>query len=256
MQVKLLRVLQEQSFERLGGEQTVDIDIRIVAAPRSRSCTRAGEAFREDLFYRIKRRAVQLPPLRERPRRRALLLGALASSATAAAGTFTVARSTAAMLERYAWPGNVRELENAVQRAVALRRRQERARGRDLLPLDPRWRGAALVPEGVRPLREVLRASRDRPHPASRSAGTGGHRSQTADLLGISRQEYCGRRCATTTSSARRGAMRGVSGRARPNRAPPGRSVCIADLHLDVERASARDASVAWLARSSAARRW
>jgi DNA-binding NtrC family response regulator len=106
--------------------------------------------------------------------------------------TFRVSPATMTALERYPWPGNVRELENAVQRAIALCEpagesgRAELALG-DLVPLDPRWRGATEVADPVRPLREVLKEA-ERRHIERALEKTGGHRSQTADLLGISRK--------------------------------------------------------------------
>jgi DNA-binding NtrC family response regulator len=100
---------------------------------------------------------------------------------------FTLAPTTMAALERYPWPGNVRELENAVQRAVALCAASGELALDDLVPLDPRWRGALQVNDEVRPLREVLR-EHEKAHIERALEKTGGHRSQTADLLGISRK--------------------------------------------------------------------
>ncbi len=91
------------------------------------------------------------------------------------------------MLERYAWPGNVRELENAVQRAVALAGSESQLEAEDLLPQDGRWRATAEVQDDVRPLREVVREA-EIGHIRSALVATGGHRSQTAELLGISRK--------------------------------------------------------------------
>jgi DNA-binding NtrC family response regulator len=90
-------------------------------------------------------------------------------------------------MERYPWPGNVRELENAIQRALALRGSARELRREDLLPIDPRWRGATEVAEPLPPLREVLRLA-ESAHIAKALEQTGGHRSQTAELLGISRK--------------------------------------------------------------------
>jgi len=187
VQVKLLRVLQERSFERLGAEDTRSIDIRVVAATKVplRDLVRAGK-FREDLFYRINVVPVLLPPLRERKGDIPLLLAHLIER-HAKGRRYTLPRSGAAILERYPWPGNVRELENAVQRAVALAGAKTELAAEDLLPLDSRWRGAAEVPGEVRPLREVLREA-EIAHIRRALGETGGHRSQTADLLGISRK--------------------------------------------------------------------
>ncbi|MBK7643957.1 MAG: sigma-54-dependent Fis family transcriptional regulator [Planctomycetes bacterium] len=187
VQVKLLRVLQERSFERLGSEDTRSIDIRIVAATKLplRDLVRAGK-FREDLFYRIQVVPVVLPPLRERKGDVPLLVAALIER-HGRGRRYTVARTGMALLERYPWPGNVRELENAIQRAIALAGTKSELALEDLLPMDPRWRGAAEVTDEVRPLREVLR-QHEVAHIQRALEATGGHRSQTADLLGISRK--------------------------------------------------------------------
>jgi DNA-binding NtrC family response regulator len=187
VQVKLLRVLQERSFERLGSEETRSIDIRVVAATKLplRDLVRAGK-FREDLFYRVQVVPIVLPPLRERKGDVPLLVAALIER-HGRGRRYTLARSGMALLERYPWPGNVRELENAVQRAIALAGERSELAIEDLLPLDPRWRGAVETSSDVRPLREFLR-EHEVAHIERALEATGGHRSQTADLLGISRK--------------------------------------------------------------------
>ena len=187
VQVKLLRVLQERQFERLGSEETRNIDIRVVAATKIplRDLVRAGK-FREDLFYRIQVVPVVLPPLRERKGDVPLLVAALIER-HGRGRRYTLARTGMAQLERYPWPGNVRELENAIQRAIALAGDKTELALEDLLPMDPRWRGAAEVSTQVRPLREFLR-EHEVAHIERALVATGGHRSQAADLLGISRK--------------------------------------------------------------------
>jgi DNA-binding NtrC family response regulator len=187
VQVKLLRVLQERNFERLGAEETRNVDIRVVAATKVglRELVREGK-FREDLFYRIHVVPVMLPPLRERKGDVPLLVQALMER-HGKGRTYTIARSTLALLERYPWPGNVRELENSIQRAIALSGSKSELAQEDLLPVDPRWRGAIEVQDEVRPLREVLRTF-EVAHIKRALESTGGHRTQTADLLGISRK--------------------------------------------------------------------
>ncbi len=187
VQVKLLRVLQERNFERLGGEETREIDIRVVAATKIalRDLVREGR-FREDLFYRVHVVPVILPPLRERHGDVPLLAQAMIER-HGHGRTYTVSRSTLALLERYPWPGNVRELENAVQRAIALAGPKSDLAQEDLLPIDKRWRGAVEVQDEVRPLREVMRTA-EIAHVKRALEATGGHRTQTADLLGISRK--------------------------------------------------------------------
>lgn len=187
VQVKLLRVLQERSFERVGGEATIAVDMRVLAATKAplRELVREGR-FREDLYYRIQVVPIELPPLRER-RGDVPALFAHLLERYAGARAYSVSGSTMGALERYPWPGNVRELENAVQRAVALAGDREVLVLEDLLPQDPRWRDAIEVSDEVAPLREVVRAA-ERTHLVRALEATAGHRMQAAELLGISRK--------------------------------------------------------------------
>ncbi|MBN1417180.1 MAG: sigma 54-interacting transcriptional regulator [Planctomycetes bacterium] len=121
MQVKLLRVLQEGTFERLGGEQTIQADVRVISAtnkdlPREIAAGR----FREDLFYRLSVVPVHLPPLRERRGDIPLLAHHILRTALAARGLpeVSLAPETLAAMTSYGWPGNVRELQNAIQYAL------------------------------------------------------------------------------------------------------------------------------------------
>jgi len=125
VQVKLLRVLQERKFRRLGGSEEVEADIRIIAATnRDLSRMVAAGEFREDLFYRINVIPVKIPALRERQDD----IPALAEYFVARfavqmkKGVTGISGAAVACLRSYAWPGNVRELENAIERAVALER--------------------------------------------------------------------------------------------------------------------------------------
>ena len=125
VQVKVLRVLQERKFRRLGGTDEVDADIRILAATnRDLSKMVAEGQFREDLFYRINVIPLRLPPLRERREDIAQLAGHFVTRFAAQMGKEIagISGSAMAMLTAYAWPGNIRELENAMERAVALER--------------------------------------------------------------------------------------------------------------------------------------
>jgi two-component system response regulator PilR (NtrC family) len=124
-QVKLLRVLQERKFRRLGGTEEVEANIRIIAATNRdlAKMVTAGE-FREDLFYRINVIPVKLPPLRERQDDVQALAEHFVARFAQQMKKEVQAISGAAMacLRSYSWPGNVRELENAIERAVALER--------------------------------------------------------------------------------------------------------------------------------------
>jgi two-component system, NtrC family, response regulator PilR len=125
VQVKLLRVLQERKFRRLGGTEEVEVDIRIIAATnRDLSKMVAAGDFREDLFYRINVIPVKLPPLRERQEDMVALADHFVEKFATQMKKDVKGISGAAMacLSNYSWPGNVRELENAIERAVALER--------------------------------------------------------------------------------------------------------------------------------------
>ncbi|MBK7293980.1 MAG: sigma 54-interacting transcriptional regulator [Geothrix sp.] len=120
-QVKLLRVLQEREFERLGGVSPVKVDVRLLAATHRdlEAAVKAG-TFREDLYYRLQVFEVFMPPLRERQADILLLADHFVEKVAAAQGKDVRRISTSAidMLAAYHWPGNVRELENAIERAV------------------------------------------------------------------------------------------------------------------------------------------
>jgi formate hydrogenlyase transcriptional activator len=125
MQVLLLRVLQEREFERLGGTQTLQVDVRLVAAT-NRDLTedvRAGR-FRSDLYYRLNVFPVHVPALRERPEDIPPLVVHFAGKYGARFGRkiSRIDRRTLDLLQSHSWPGNVRELENTVERAVILAR--------------------------------------------------------------------------------------------------------------------------------------
>jgi DNA-binding NtrC family response regulator len=127
-QAKLLRVIQEREFMRLGGTETIKVDVRIVAASNVDllGLVREGR-FREDLFHRLNVIALKLPPLRERREDVPLLLDhflrQFSKENNRALGRFTPRALN--LLMDYAWPGNVRELENVVERAVVLSTREE-----------------------------------------------------------------------------------------------------------------------------------
>ncbi len=122
-QVKLLRVLQEQEFERLGGRQTLRVDVRVIAATnRDLARGMADGSFRSDLYYRLNVFPVHVPPLRERREDIPLLVHYFVARYAAKIGRRITSVPADAMerLVAYAWPGNVRELENVIERAVIL----------------------------------------------------------------------------------------------------------------------------------------
>ena len=122
-QVKLLRVLQEQAFERLGGTRTVKVDVRFIAATHRDLETMAREGeFREDLFFRLNVVAITLPPLRERREDIPLLVDHFLRRFQEEGKARSVSREAMDLLLKHDYPGNVRELENLVHRAVVLAR--------------------------------------------------------------------------------------------------------------------------------------
>jgi DNA-binding NtrC family response regulator len=122
-QVKLLRVLQEQSFERLGGTRTLQVDARVIAATHRdlEAMARAGE-FRDDLYYRLNVVSIELPPLRQRREDIPLLVDQFLRRFSTEGRARSVSREAMDLLLKHDYPGNVRELENLVQRAVVLSR--------------------------------------------------------------------------------------------------------------------------------------
>jgi two-component system response regulator AtoC len=119
VQVKLLRVLQERRFERLGGTRSIDIDVRVVAATnRDLQQLIADGLFREDLFYRLNVVPITLPPLRQRRGDVPLLVAHFLEKYNAGKRSFTPEATL--MLVDYPWPGNIRELENTIERIVIL----------------------------------------------------------------------------------------------------------------------------------------
>lgn len=123
MQLKLLRVLQEKEFERVGGEETIRVDVRVIAATNKdlNELVREGR-FREDLFYRLHIVPIYLPPLRERRDDIPLLMEHFLTKISRRLGK-TGLRFHPEIVRRcmdYSWPGNVRELENAIERALVL----------------------------------------------------------------------------------------------------------------------------------------
>ncbi|MEJ2189513.1 MAG: sigma-54 dependent transcriptional regulator [Acidobacteriota bacterium] len=133
MQVKLLHVLQERRFQRVGGEHDIEVDVRVVAATNMDLAKLSEEGlFRKDLYYRLNVFPIEIPPLRDRREDIPLLVDALFEKLCAVHGKDTLDLHPAVMeaFMAYDWPGNVRELENLLERAVILET------GRRLLPED------------------------------------------------------------------------------------------------------------------------
>jgi DNA-binding NtrC family response regulator len=186
-QVKLLRVLQEREFERLGGTRTLKVDVRLVAATNRdlRAALEEG-TFREDLYYRLNVVPIDIPPLREHTEDIPDLVQLFIERFSRGSGKPVTAIRPEALqrLMEFHWPGNVRELENVIERACAMAKgsvlelediRLEPARPR------PALESGALLPEGFtleqwedELIREALRR-------------TAGNKSRAARMLGLSR---------------------------------------------------------------------
>lgn len=182
-QIKLLRVLQEKEFERLGGAETIKVDVRILAAT-NKDLGRAVEdgSFRSDLLYRLNVLTIQLPPLRERDDDLLEYARFFLHRANADAGKAITDFSPEAIeaMRAYPWPGNIRELQNAVERAVILTLGETIQPNDLLLPDDPIGLPASHA-RRFRTLREV-----EREHVASILKETGGDEEQAARILDVS----------------------------------------------------------------------
>jgi len=181
MQAKLLRFLQEGEFERVGGEQTISVDVRVISATNKnlKEAVKRGR-FREDLYYRLNVIPVHLPPLRERKIDIPLLSEHFLQEARQRYGKKNLKISSKAMslMLDYRWPGNVRELQNAIQYAIV--KSNNRLIAADDLPLELRDLENICVRRG--PSRkldaEAVRSALER---------TGGNKVKAAKLLGVGR---------------------------------------------------------------------
>jgi two-component system, NtrC family, response regulator PilR len=196
MQVKLLRVLQERRFRRVGGLDEIEADIRVIAATNKDLVREVAEGrFREDLFYRINVIPIVLPPLRERAEDVALLASHFLAKYAGEMGKKVVRIASESMehLQAYRWPGNVRELENVMERAVALE--QTPAILPDSLPDHVRGRAAPVangpvtLPDGGFDLEEHVRDI-ERGYLAHALRKTNGVQVKAAELLGMSFRSF------------------------------------------------------------------
>jgi len=170
LQAKLLRVLQEQEFERVGGSNLIKVDVRVIAATNRDLFRSVSEGtFRQDLYYRLNVFPIQLPPLRERREDIAPLVHYFVRRFSLKIGRkiTRIQRETMERLVSYSWPGNVRELENVIERAVIL------SRGIELE-----------VAPGVLPdIAVVASAQAVAPRPAAEEKSTGAPSPQTIDQV-------------------------------------------------------------------------
>jgi nitrogen regulation protein NR(I) len=199
-QTKILRVLQNGEFQRVGGNQTLHADVRVIAATnREPEQLVAAKKFREDLFYRLNVVRIHLPPLRERAEDIPALVDYFLQKIGKRKG---IAPEALAMLQKHTWPGNVRELENVIERAAVI------TRGEALMPEDlpaevrepkpvvvPPEDLDAAVDAAVRPLFALARKdaklkllpAMERELIIRALAETAGNQVQAAKLLGITR---------------------------------------------------------------------
>jgi two-component system response regulator PilR (NtrC family) len=189
-QTKLLRVIQEREFMRLGGVETIKVDVRIIAATNAdlRAMMEAGQ-FREDLYYRLNVILVQLPPLRDRKEDIPLLVQHFLDKFIEESRKPPMVVTPQAMdrLMSYDWPGNIRELENVIERAVVLC--GDREIGTDLIPdqvsANPRFQAqhVSIPPEGIQ-FREVI-VGHERRYIEAALEAAGGVQKRAAELLHI-----------------------------------------------------------------------
>src|SRR6478672_10142708 len=193
LQMKLLRVLQEREFERIGDTQTTKVDVRVIAATNSDLGRMVADGtFREDLYYRLNVIPVHIPPLRERRDDIPLLVQHfLEKFRGGGPAALTVSQEAMRRLMSYAWPGNVRQLENATERAVAFGGSRGQIEAADLPPEvagaePPSVSGSLALPDDGMDLdefvanieRELIQRSLER---------TGGNKGQAAKLLNLKR---------------------------------------------------------------------
>jgi two-component system response regulator HydG len=183
VQVKLLRFLQEREFERVGGNETITVDVRVIAATnRDLRQLVADGKFREDLYYRLNVIAVEMPALRVRPSDVPLLAGHFLRK-YAEENEKRIRGFSDDALERlagYHWPGNVRELENVIERAIVLAQ-TEQITAADLPPnlVPAKGRAGLQIPGAT--MDEIERYAITKTLEA-----TGGATSRAAEILGIS----------------------------------------------------------------------
>jgi two-component system response regulator HydG len=188
-QAKILRVLQEGEFERLGGTQTIKVDVRLIAATHQHLKQMVDEGrFRQDLYYRLSVVPLHLPPLRERPMDIPALaehfLKRYAEKNRKDIRSFRTEALEALMA--YAWPGNIRELENAIERAVVLSLDEQIALPQLPVQVRQHYANDAPRPFAVRPGTTLKNMEKELILSTLRQ--TDNNRTRTAEILGVTRQ--------------------------------------------------------------------
>jgi transcriptional regulator with GAF, ATPase, and Fis domain len=201
LQAKLLRVLQEREFQRLGSSETVRVDVRVVAATNCDLLRRIEQGrFREDLFYRLNVVPIELPPLRRRSGDVPLLARHFVEKVCRAEALALKTLSPAALdrLSGFAWPGNVRQLENAIEMAIALSGDRPvldpsdfpLASGPTLHPPSARTAPFVAVPDSGIDYERTL-AGIERSILEQALEKTGGNKKAAAQMLGLKRTTLC-----------------------------------------------------------------
>ncbi|MGA9753309.1 MAG: sigma-54 dependent transcriptional regulator [Acidobacteriota bacterium] len=188
-QAKVLRVLQEQTFEPVGGAESIRVDVRVIAATNKNLPDLIGEGgFREDLYYRLNVIPIQVPPLRERAEDVALLCTYYLDFFARQYGrpAKTLSREARQALQRYYWPGNVRELRNLMERLIIMVPGAEIQEGDLLLQAPPSGRGQETM-RWTGPIREA-REGFEREFIRRALQRHGGNISKTAEELQIERR--------------------------------------------------------------------
>lgn len=186
VQVKLLRVLQDHKIMRVGGEKTIDIDVRVIAATNRdmEKEVKAGR-FREDLYYRLNVVHIAVPPLRERRDDIPLLLNSFLKEYAKENGKNItgIDNRARALLYKYDWPGNIRELRNCIESAVVM------CGGNEITPEDlpPTVSASIAAPSITIPVGTTL-GDAEKAIICENLAANKGNKSKTADILGIGRK--------------------------------------------------------------------
>jgi len=175
-QAKLLRALQEKTIERLGGNKSISVDIRLIAATNSNiEDAVANKEFREDLYYRLNIVRIKIPPLRERMSDIPLLVEHFIEKHRVKKNTVKgISKEAIKVLMGYSWPGNVRELENVIEHGMIMAKEPE-IEPRDLPTLDEGQKSASTLDEAEKNL--LIKAIKD----------AGGNKYKAAKILGIPR---------------------------------------------------------------------
>jgi two-component system response regulator HydG len=193
MQAKLLRVLQEKEIQRVGGEETLKVDVRIVAATNRDLEKEVAEGnFREDLFYRLNVMPLNVPPLKERREDVPLLAQHFMTKFSdknrkAIKGLVPLAMD---MLVNYDWPGNVRELENAIERAVILATGEHITEAQLPLNITEQYEDLEIRPTGTTQILDGTHSLEDIEKEAILAAlnGSNGNKAEAARRLGVTRK--------------------------------------------------------------------